>query len=95
MLVKYSYAFVVMPGGYGTLDEAFETVTLIQTGKVKHFPLIAMGRDFWAPVAAGLRHSLLEGAMISPEDVHLFTPTDSVDEAVGLIRASLAREQTT
>ena len=89
MLVKYSCAFVVMPGGYGTLDEAFETVTLIQTEKIEHFPLIAMGTDFWRPVGDALKKSMLEGAAISPEDVHLFTPTDSVDEAVRIIQASL------
>jgi uncharacterized protein (TIGR00730 family) len=93
MLVKYSCAFVVMPGGYGTLDEAFETVTLIQTGKIEHFPLIAMGTEFWHPVGDALKQSLLEGATISPEDVHLFTPTDSVDEAVRIIRAGLAHKQ--
>ena len=90
MLVKYSCAFVVMPGGYGTLDEAFETVTLIQTEKIEHFPLIAMGSDFWGPIGDALRESLLESATISPEDVHLFTPTDSVDEAVRIIKTSLA-----
>jgi uncharacterized protein (TIGR00730 family) len=93
MLVKYSCAFVVMPGGYGTLDEAFETVTLIQTGKIEHFPLIAMGTDFWRPVGDALKKSMLESATISPDDVHLFTPTDSVDEAVRIIQASLALKQ--
>ncbi len=89
MLVRASCAFVMMPGGYGTLDEAFETVTLIQTGKIKHFPVIAMGVDFWKPLGDGLRASLLEGHMISPDDVYLFTPTDDVEDAVKIIKASL------
>src|SRR5690606_35247673 len=59
MLVKYSYAFVCMPGGVGTMDEIFEAATLIQTGKIKDFPLILMGGDYWAPLLAFMRESML------------------------------------
>ena len=60
MLVKYSYAFVALPGGFGTLDEVFETATLIQTGKIQQFPLVLMGRDYWAPLLAFLRDRLAD-----------------------------------
>ena len=58
MLRKYSYAFVVMPGGFGTLDEIFETLTLIQTGKMANFPVVLMGSDYWAPLVEFVRHML-------------------------------------
>ena len=82
MLVKYSYAFVVMPGGFGTLDEVFETVTLIQTGKIKDFPVILMGREYWAPLLAFVRESLLREGAIDEKDIALLPVTDSPDEAV-------------
>jgi len=87
MLVKYSYAFVAMPGGFGTLDEVFETVTLIQTGKIKHFPIVLIGVDYWQPLMAYLRETLLTARTIDPEDVARLLVTDSVDEAVDHIQA--------
>ncbi|MFA7248416.1 MAG: TIGR00730 family Rossman fold protein [Dehalococcoidia bacterium] len=86
MLVKYSYAFVVLPGGFGTLDEVFETATLIQTGKIRDFPVVLMGKDFWAPLVDFMQRSLLEGEKIRPEDLERITVTDSTEEAVSLIR---------
>ncbi len=80
MLVKYSYAFVVMPGGAGTLDEMFETMTLIQTGKLRNFPIILMGKDFWQPLMDFV-HKMAEEGTISPEDPDLIFFTDSVEEA--------------
>ena len=71
MLVKYSSAFVVLPGGYGTLDEAFETVTLMQTDKIEDFPLISMGVEFWRPMAAFMRDTLVTRGTIGKQDVHL------------------------
>lgn len=87
MLVKYSYAFVVMPGGFGTLDEVFETIVLIQTGKIHHFPIVLMGREFWAGMIDFVRNTLLKHGTISPEDLSLVTITDSPREAVEHIRS--------
>ena len=86
MLVKYSYAFVVMPGGFGTLDEMFECATLMQTGKIRHFPLVLMGLDYWQPLIDFFRSRLLEMGTIAPADVDLFVLTDDPKEAVDRIR---------
>ncbi len=86
MLVKYSCAFVVMPGGFGTLDEAFEIATLIQCGKLKRFPIVAMSRDFWAPVRSLLRETMVRMALIEESDLDLVRLTDDVEEAVEWIR---------
>jgi uncharacterized protein (TIGR00730 family) len=85
MMVKYSYAFVVLPGGFGTLDEIFETLTLMQTGKIAHFPLILMCRDYWAPLLAFFRQTLLAARTVDAMDVDLLTVTDSPEEAVARI----------
>jgi hypothetical protein len=85
MLVKYSKAFVVMPGGFGTLDEIFEAANLMQTGKLEHFPIIAMGSEFWGKLDTFVEDSLLQEGTISPADRELFTVIDSVPEAVRII----------
>ncbi len=90
MLVKYSQAFVVMPGGLGTLDEVFETATLIQTGKIARFPIIAMGSDFWNPIRDFTTSSLLREGTIDESDRKLFMLTDSVAEAVAAIESGIA-----
>ena len=88
MLVKYSDAFVVMPGGYGTLDEVFETAVLVQTGKIEHFPIVLMGRDFWKPLVEDFfEKSLLAEKTISPEDPSMFLVTDDPEEAMAHILA--------
>jgi uncharacterized protein (TIGR00730 family) len=92
MLVKYSYAFVALPGGFGTLDEIFETLVLIQTGKVKGFPLILLGVDFWSPLVQVLRERLLAAGTIDEVDVQRVTLTDSVSDAVALIRDTAMRD---
>ena len=69
MLVKYSYGFVAAPGGYGTLDELFEVATLIQTGKIKNFPIVLLGTDYWLPLVSFLRKSVLSNAAIDPRDL--------------------------
>ena len=84
MLAKYSYAFVVMPGGFGTLDEAFEAATLVQTGKIRQFPIVFMDTEFWAPLRALINHQVEEGA-VTHQDAGLLTFTDSVEEAAALI----------
>jgi hypothetical protein len=86
MLVKYSYAFIAMPGGLGTLDEIFETATLIQTGKIRQFPLILMGVDYWAPLLSFVSDRLIENGTIDAKDLSLIMATDSVDEAIAFIR---------
>jgi len=85
LLVKYSYAFVVMPGGAGTLDELFEAVTLIQTGKIKNFPIVIMGTDYWKELI-GFIDKMAQRGTISPSDLGLIYATDSVDEAIEHIR---------
>jgi uncharacterized protein (TIGR00730 family) len=86
MLVKYSYAFVAVPGGFGTLDEIFETAVLIQTGKMKDFPLVLVGKDYWAPLLDFFSSRLIAQATIDASDLKRWTVTDSPDEAVALIR---------
>jgi uncharacterized protein (TIGR00730 family) len=85
LLVKYSYAFVVMPGGAGTLDELFEAVTLIQTGKIKNFPIVIMGTDYWRELI-GFIDKMAHHHMISDSDLSLIYLTDSVEEAIAHIR---------
>jgi uncharacterized protein (TIGR00730 family) len=86
LLVKYSYAFVVMPGGAGTLDELFEAVTLIQTGKIKNFPIVIMGTDYWKELI-GFIDKMAQRGTISPSDLGLIYATDSIDEAIEHIRS--------
>jgi uncharacterized protein (TIGR00730 family) len=86
MLVKYSYAFVVLPGGFGTLDEAAEAMTLIQTEKIEDFPVIFLGTQFWAPFRQFVRQSLLGQLTVDPDDVDRVLFTDSPREAVHAIR---------
>ncbi len=87
MFVKYADAFVIFPGGYGTLDELFEALTLIQTHKVQDFPVILMGTDYWTGMIEWIRGSLLAEAAINPEDVDLLRLTDDPEEAVTIIGA--------
>ncbi len=87
MLVKYSSAFVVMPGGFGTLDEAFEVVTLVQTGKLEAFPIVAMGGDFWGNMTGFVRDTLIAHGTIDPTDLDLIQRIDDVDAAVAHIQA--------
>lgn len=84
LLVKYSYAFVVMPGGFGTLDEYFEALTLIQTHKIKDFPVIIFGKKYHSELLAHIR-LMQQNATIGATDTSLFLVTDSIDEAVKLI----------
>ncbi|MFN0068123.1 MAG: TIGR00730 family Rossman fold protein [Limisphaerales bacterium] len=80
LLIKYSYAFVCSPGGCGTLDELFESITLIQTGKIRQFPVVMLGTAYWQELLGFIRKMACEGT-ISPEDVNLFFATDSIEEA--------------
>ena len=91
MLVKYSYAFVVMPGGFGTMDELFEALTLIQTGKIHDFPVVVMGTAFWRDLQEQL-DAMVGRGMIDRDDLDLVLVTDDVEEAVRHIR-TVARER--
>ena len=92
MLVKYSYAFVVLPGGFGTLDELFECATLIQTGKIRNFHIVLMGRDYWRPLLDLLHERLIPEGTIDPTDLDRWIVTDTPEEAVERIRDSAMRE---
>jgi uncharacterized protein (TIGR00730 family) len=85
MFVRYASAFVIGPGGFGTLDELFESLTLIQTGKVRDFPVVLFDSAYWQPLLDWIKERLLADEMISPEDVELLEVTDSVDEAVATV----------
>jgi uncharacterized protein (TIGR00730 family) len=84
--LKYSIGYVGMPGGYGTLDEIFEAVTMIQTGKVSSFPLVLFGTEFWTPMMTWISETVLADGKISPPDVDLFTLTDDVDHVLELFQ---------
>jgi uncharacterized protein (TIGR00730 family) len=82
MFVKYAAGFLIFPGGFGTMDELFEALTLIQTGKVRHFPVVLMGRDYWDGMVTWIRNVMAAEGKISPEDLELICVTDSPAEAV-------------
>jgi len=85
MLIKYSYAFIALPGGFGTLDEIFETATLIQTEKIQQFPLVLMWRDYWKPFLDFLRSRMISEKTIDPADYDRLVVTDSPEEAIASI----------
>jgi uncharacterized protein (TIGR00730 family) len=87
MFVKYSDAFVIVPGGFGTLDEMFEALTLIQTGKIRNFPVVLLGRDYWAGLLDWIRTVQVPAGAVSPEDVDLIRLTDDPREACEIILA--------
>jgi uncharacterized protein (TIGR00730 family) len=91
MFVKYAEAFVILPGGLGTLDELFEALTLVQTGKVIRFPVVLMGTEYWRGLLGWLRDTVAATARIKASDLDLFSVTDDVDEVVRLIREGTAR----
>src|SRR5258706_56537 len=91
MFVKYSTAFIVFPGGYGTMDELFEALTLIQTGKVSNFPVILFGEAYWAGLVEWLRDRGAGGGKIAPTDLRLSTVTDNPREAVATVRQARER----
>ena len=93
MFVKYACAFVGLPGGYGTLDEMFECLTLKQTRKMKNFPVILFGTNFWSGLVDWLENRCLEDGMISRKDMKLFTVTDSPEEVARIVSQNWRRRQ--
>jgi uncharacterized protein (TIGR00730 family) len=87
MFVKYADAFVILPGGFGTLDELFEALTLIQTGKIKHFPVVLIGHAYWDGLLAWVREVQLPAGAVSEADIDLLTVTDDPDEARAIIES--------
>ncbi len=88
MLVKYSHAFVVLPGGFGTMDEVFETLTLAQTGKIRALPVVAMGSAYWTQLHDYLRNTMIAAGTIDASDLSLLQATDAVEEAMAIMRRS-------
>jgi len=89
IFLKYAQAYVGMPGGFGTLDEIFEAITLIQTKRIKPFPVILVGSDYWGPLWEWIRGNLLKRKLISPEDVDLVTILDDPDGVVNTIKRTV------
>ncbi|TXF76190.1 TIGR00730 family Rossman fold protein [Chryseobacterium sp.] len=87
MFIKYSQGFVVMPGGFGTLDELSEAITLIQTSKIARFPIVLVGTKFWSGLLDWFKNTLLESGMIAEEDLNLYRVVDTAEEAVAHIKA--------
>ena len=92
MFVRYSGAFVVLPGGFGTLDELFEALTLIQTGKIRNFPVVLFGSDYWCGLVDWIRERMLADGNIDADDVAMLQVTDSVEEAVSICTAAAHRQ---
>ena len=92
MFVRYAGAFVVFPGGFGTLDELFEALTLVQTGRIEPFPVVLAGSRQWAGLIAWMRGELLAGGRVSPEDLDRFAVTDEPGEIVSLTAAAAAAQ---
>jgi uncharacterized protein (TIGR00730 family) len=82
MFVKYAMAFVILPGGYGSLDELFEALTLMQTNKIKSFPLFLVGSKFWGPLVEWMRTTVVERGLLTTQELELFTVIDDPDELV-------------
>ncbi len=89
MFMKYSMAFVCMPGGFGSLDELFESLTLIQTQRIRPFPIVLVGREFWAGLVEWIEDKLLSMGNIDENDLHLFTVLDDVDEIIDFIKRTV------
>ena len=85
MFMKYSVAYVIFPGGFGTLDELFEALTLAQTGKIEHFPIVLFGSRYWNPLVKWMRNELTAHGRVSAEDMDLFKVTDSPEEATQIV----------
>ena len=92
MFVRYACAFVALPGGFGTLDELFEALTLVQTTKIKHFPIVLVGRRFWSGLEAWLKESLVGSGKVSKPDLALLVSTDDINEVLAAVRFGFAMQ---
>jgi uncharacterized protein (TIGR00730 family) len=92
MFVRYSCAFVVTPGGFGTMDELFEALTLIQTGKIMHFPVVLLGSHYWDGLLDWLRTTMLPEGKISPQDIDLIQIADDAEHAVAIVERAAVRQ---
>jgi uncharacterized protein (TIGR00730 family) len=88
MFVKYSQAFVVLPGGFGTLDELFEALTLVQTGKITKFPIVLVDSSYWSGLLSWIRDTVVGQGKVSPADLDLLSIADEPDDVVRIIRAA-------
>jgi uncharacterized protein (TIGR00730 family) len=93
MFVKYAQAFICLPGGFGTLDELFEALVLVQTGKVSEFPIILIGSDYWGGLVDWIRARMLDEGLISESDPDLLYVTDDPEDAVNRVVAAHARRR--
>lgn len=93
VMVKYSYAFIIMPGGFGTMDELFETLTLSQTGVINDFPVVLYGKEYFEPLMKTVEN-MIERGTIAPEDKHLLLLTDDMDEAMEYIQSYISKHFT-
>ena len=94
MFVKYACGFIIFPGGFGTMDEFFEAMTLIQTFKIEPFPVVCVGKDFWGGLIDWMRHTMLDAyGNISPQDLDLFHLTDDINEAMDIVLSHHDREK--
>lgn len=93
MFIKYSQALIVFPGGFGTMDELFESLTLVQTQKISRIPIVLIGVDYWGGLVSWIEEIMISHATISEKDRDLFFLTDSIEDAVAKIRAAYEREE--
>jgi uncharacterized protein (TIGR00730 family) len=93
MFVKYAQAFVILPGGFGTLDELFEALTLVQTRKVTRFPVVLLGTDYWSGLIGWIRETMAGQGTIHLGDLDLLTVTDDIGEAIAVIQAAEAARE--
>lgn len=89
MFVKYAVAYIIMPGGFGTLDELFESMTLIQTDRIRSFPVVLVDSDYWGGLIEWIRNTVLKRKLISPEDLDIFSVVDTPEEAVSIIKKTV------